>query len=282
MTRPATRKRGAVHGPVVATHRRRRPLVSLAPPLGSLIWSSRSQITAGTGRSVERGDHKKVGRKVCAQLALSISLSSERLRLPSIDRRPKAGARRADRGPYSLIVFGTGGRWPPLFAHNAHSYGGGSSVTRREGDDAAHDLETADRQGPHGPVAQHDLSPRFPRHLSRPRAPRGPCRGLDRGRGAHVAHRADRATPADRAHGIGSSSHDPSQDGGPSMTPRHTTLAPVADGGVRAVGHGRGHGRIAARPTAGAPRQERRTADTDDGYRARGCTSRPTEKGWST
>ena len=41
------------------------------------------------------------------------------------------------------------------------------------------------------------------RHLSRPRAPRGPCRGLDRGRGARVAHRADRATPADRARRAG-------------------------------------------------------------------------------
>ena len=38
-----------------------------------------------------------------------------------------------------------------------------------------------------------------PRHVSRPRVPRGSCRGLDRGRGAGVAHRADRATPADRA-----------------------------------------------------------------------------------
>ena len=36
------------------------------------------------------------------------------------------------------------------------------------------------------------------------------------------------------------------------------------------------------RPTAGAPRQERRTADTDDGYRARGRTPRLEEKGWST
>ena len=36
-----------------------------------------------------------------------------------------------------------------------------------------------------------------------PRAPRGSCRGLDRGRGARVAYRANRATPADRAHGAG-------------------------------------------------------------------------------
>ena len=61
------------------------------------------------------------------------------------------------------------------------------------------------------------------------------------------------------------------------MTPRHMTPAPVADGGVRAVGHGRGRGR-----PAGAPRQERRTTDTDDGYRARGRTPRPEKKGWST
>ena len=64
------------------------------------------------------------------------------------------------------------------------------------------------------------------------------------------------------------------------MTPRHT--APVADGGVRAVVHGRGHGRTAAGPPAGAPRQERRTANVDDGYRARERTPRPDEKGWST
>ena len=146
---------------------------------------------------------KKVGRKVCAQLTLSISLISDGLRLPSIDHRPKVAARPADRGPYSLIVFGTGGGRSPLFAPNAPSYGGGSSVARREGDDAAHDLETADGQGPHRPVAQHDLSPRLVRHLSRPRAPRGPGRGLDRGGGARVAHRADRATPADRARGAG-------------------------------------------------------------------------------
>ena len=51
---------------------------------------------------------------------------------------------------------------------------------------------------------------------------------------------------------------------------------------VRAVVHGRGRGRTAAGPTAGAPRQERRTADTDNRYRARGRTPRPEEKGWST
>ena len=66
------------------------------------------------------------------------------------------------------------------------------------------------------------------------------------------------------------------------MTPRHTTPAPVAHGGVRAVAHGRGRRRTAAGPTAGAPRRERRTADVDDGYRARGRTPRPEKKGWST
>ena len=66
------------------------------------------------------------------------------------------------------------------------------------------------------------------------------------------------------------------------MTPRHTTPAPVADGGVRAVVHGRGRGRTAAGAATGAPRQKRRTADADDGYRARGRTPRPAEKGWST
>ena len=40
-------------------------------------------------------------------------------------------------------------------------------------------------------------------------------------------------------------SHDPAQEGGPAMTPRHTTAA-------------------------------------EDGYRARGRTPRPEEKGWST
>ena len=38
----------------------------------------------------------------------------------------------------------------------------------KQGDDAAHDLETSDRQSPHGPGAQHDLSPRLLRHLSAP------------------------------------------------------------------------------------------------------------------
>ena len=73
------------------------------------------------------------------------------------------------------------------------------------------------------------------------------------------------------------SSHDPAQEGGPAMTPRHTTPAPGAHGGVRALAHGRG--RTAAEQTAGAPRPERRTAA--DGYRARGRTPRPEEKGWS-
>ena len=76
------------------------------------------------------------------------------------------------------------------------------------------------------------------------------------------------------------SSHDPAQEGGPAMTPRHTTPAPVAHGGVRALAHGRGRGRTVAGPTVGAPRQERHTAA--DGYRARGRTPRPDEKGWST
>ena len=77
--------------------------------------------------------HKKVGRKVCAQLILSIHLILAGLRLRSIGRLPKVAARPADRGPYSLIVFGTEGRRSPLFAPNAPSYGGGSSVARRVG-----------------------------------------------------------------------------------------------------------------------------------------------------
>ena len=56
------------------------------------------------------------------------------------------------------------------------------------------------------------------------------------------------------------------------MTPRHTPPTPVALGGIRAVVHGRGLGRTTGGPMAGAPRQERRTADADDGYRARGRT----------
>ena len=65
------------------------------------------------------------------------------------------------------------------------------------------------------------------------------------------------------------------------MTPRHTTPTPVAHGGVRALADGWGHGRIAAEQAEGAPRPERRTAASEDGYRARGRTPRPAEKGWS-
>ena len=103
------------------------------PPLGPLIWSSPQEITAGIRRSVECGDRKKVARKVFAQLALSIPLISERLRLPLIDRQPKVAARPADRGLYSLIVFGTGGGRSPLFARNARSYGVGNSLARSAG-----------------------------------------------------------------------------------------------------------------------------------------------------
>ena len=56
------------------------------------------------------------------------------------------------------------------------------------------------------------------------------------------------------------------------MTPRHTLAAPVALGGIGAVGHGRGRARTTPGPTVGAPLQDRRTADVDDGYRARGRT----------
>ena len=78
------------------------------------------------------------------------------------------------------------------------------------------------------------------------------------------------------------SSHDPAQEGGPAMTPRHTAPAPVAHGGVPALSHGRGRGRTAAEQTAAAPRQKRRTTDADNGHWARGRTPRPDEKGWST
>ena len=93
---------------------------------------------------------------------------------------------------------------------------------------------------------------------------------------ARIAQRRQIA-PAERG-----SSHDPAQDGGPSMTPRHTTPAPVAHGGVRALAHGRGRGRTAAEQTVGAPRPERRTAAAEDGDRARGRTPRREEKEWST
>ena len=76
---------------------------------------------------------KKVARKVCAQLVLSIPLISDGLRLSSIGRRLKVAARRARRGPYSLIFFGTGGCRSPLFTHNTHSYGGGSSFAQSAG-----------------------------------------------------------------------------------------------------------------------------------------------------
>ncbi len=90
---------------------------------------------------------------------------------------------------------------------------------------------------------------------------------------ARIAQRRQIA-PAERG-----SSHDLSQEGGPSMTPRHTTPAPAAHGGVRALAHGRVRGRPAAEQTVGAPRPERRTAAVEDGYRARGRTPRPDEKG---
>ena len=64
------------------------------------------------------------------------------------------------------------------------------------------------------------------------------------------------------------------------MTPRHTTPAPVAHGGVRALAHGRGRGRTPTEQTAGGPRPERRTG-AEDGYRGPGRTPRPAEKGWS-
>ena len=130
-----------------------------------------SDATRLTDRPADR--KKKVARKVCAQLALSISLISDGLRRPSFGRRPKVTARPVRRGPYSLIVFGTGGSPVPLFARNARSYGGGRSVAQSAGDDAAHDVEISDRQGSHRSVAQHDLSPHLPRHVSRPLCPSG-------------------------------------------------------------------------------------------------------------
>ena len=62
---------------------------------------------------------------------------------------------------------------------------------------------------------------------SRPRCTRGSPPG---------SRNAGRSRPRS-----GNSSPD-RQEGGPSMTPRHTTPAPLAHGGVRAVGHGRRRG----------------------------------------
>ena len=76
---------------------------------------------------------KKVRRKVCAQLVSHINMISNWLRLRSIGRRLKVAARRARRGPYPLIFFGTGGCRSPLFAQNAHSYGGRSSFAQSTG-----------------------------------------------------------------------------------------------------------------------------------------------------
>ena len=67
---------------------------------------------------------------------------------------------------------------------------------------------------------------------------------------------------------------------------RGTFPAPVSLGG-RAVGWIEAEvqawltARIAQRRQI-APRPERRTAAAEDGYRARGRTPRPAEKGWST
>ena len=97
----------------------------------SLRSASRNALSSSTASLTSREKRSQKGRKVCAQLSLSISPISERLRLRSIGRLPKVAARQADRGPYSLIVFGTGGRRSPLFAPNAPSYGGGSLFARR-------------------------------------------------------------------------------------------------------------------------------------------------------
>ena len=112
---------------------RRRPLASLAPRWAhsSGRHAPRERLKPGDPSSAETA--KKVARKVCAQLTLSIPLISDGLRLHSFERRPKVAARPAGRGPYSLIVVGTGGGRSPLFAHNAHSYGGGRSVARSAG-----------------------------------------------------------------------------------------------------------------------------------------------------
>ena len=234
-------------------------------PLGPLIWSSRSQTTAGIRRSVERGDGKKVGRKVCAQLALSIPLilGGYACVRSAVDR--KSARAPGHRGPYSLIFLAQGVAGPPCSRTTRTATVVEGRLHSQHGDDAAHDVEISERQGSHGSVAQHDLSPDLPRHVSRPRVPRGPSRGLDRGRGERVAHREDRATLADSRPRNGGSSHDPFQNGGLSMTPRHTTPAPVAYGDVRALAHGRGRGRTAAEQTAGAPRPERRTVAVEDG-----------------
>ena len=116
-----------------ASRHRHRPLASPTPrwARSSGRHAPRQRLEAGDPSSAEIA--KKVARKLFAQLALSIHLNSEGLRLPSIERRPKVAARPAGRGPYSLIVFGTGGGRSPLFAHNSRSYGGGNSFARSAG-----------------------------------------------------------------------------------------------------------------------------------------------------
>ena len=110
VTRPAARRRlGSVHGPWMSSHRRRWPLASPAPRWAHSFGrhAPRQRLEPGDTSSAETA--KKIARKVCAQLAHSIPLISEWLRLLSIERRPKVAAGPANRGPYSLIFFGTGG-----------------------------------------------------------------------------------------------------------------------------------------------------------------------------
>ena len=75
---------GALHGPRVASHRRRRPLASTAPRWAhsSGRHTPRQRLKPGDPSNAEIT--KKVARNFCAQLTLSISLITAGLRLPLI------------------------------------------------------------------------------------------------------------------------------------------------------------------------------------------------------
>ena len=128
-----------------------------------------------------------------------------------------------------MIFFGTGGGRSPLFAHNAHSYGGGQFVC------------TVSR------VTMPHTMLRFPTVKART--------GLSR---STIYLRISRGT-----------------------FPAPVSLGGRAVGWIEAEVNAWLTARIAQRRLI-APRPERRTAAAADGYRARGRTPRPDEKGWST
>ena len=210
------------------------------PPLGPLIWSSRSQTTAGTWRFVEREDRKKSWAE-SLRPTHSLYLSDFRWVTTALDRPPpERGRGPCTPRPVFIDLFLAPGVADPLCSRPMRpATVVGVRLHGEQGDDAAHDLETANGQGPHGPVAQARSITASLAAPFLPPCPSGavPWAGSRRKctRGSPPGSRnAGRSRPWS-----GNSSHDPAQEGGPSMTPRHTTLAPVAHGGVRAVGHGR-------------------------------------------